>query len=217
MKDEIMSIITEFGEFSLDHFLRNDILKDIPIVGPVFDIIKLSQDIRDRIFVEKIKSFIENINNNQKWQEKFKDKDECKKISKQLLYIIDSTDDDNKLKLIGLAFNYFVNGEISKDEYFYLVNIISKSFYPYLKILLEIDDSDIRFKNDGTKYDYIGIAHLLSIGALDESGVTMMTFDSKTNKITSPPSVIVSVNGYGKFIKELLKIDNATVPDTKIV
>ena len=107
--------------------------------------------------MEKLKSFIENIDKNQKWREKFSDDEECNKISKQLLYIVNSCDDDNKLKLIGMAFNYFVNGEISKDEYFYTVNIISKSFYPYLKMVLEIDESDKRFKNDGTKYDYFGI------------------------------------------------------------
>ena len=95
------------------------------------------------------------------------------------MYIVNSCDDDNKLKLIGMAFNYLVNGEISKDEYFYTVNIISKSFFPFLTMLLDIDESDRRFKNDNTKYDYIGIAHLLNIGALDYDGQTIASFDGK--------------------------------------
>ncbi|MDO5548148.1 MAG: hypothetical protein Q4F79_06640 [Eubacteriales bacterium] len=98
-----------------------------------------------------------------------------------------------------MAFNYLVNGEISKNEYFYTVNIISKSFYPFLKMLLDIDESDKRFKNDGTKYDYVGITHLLNIGALDFDGQTV----ASTGKIESPPSVIVALNGYSEFIKEL--------------
>ena len=135
MKDEIMSLMTDFGEFSLDYFLQDGLIKELPIVGPAFSMIKISANVRDRIFMEKLKSFISNIEKNPKWQKKFSDKEECNKISKQLLYIIDSCDDDNKLKLIGLAFNYLVTGEISKEEYFYTVNIISKSFYPFLKIL----------------------------------------------------------------------------------
>lgn len=111
-----------------------------------------------------------------------KDDEECNKISKQLLYIADSCDGDKKLKLIGMVFNYFVNGEISKDEYFYTVNI-----------------------NDGTKYDYFGITHLLNIGSLDYDGQTVVLSNSQTNKIESPPSIVVALNGYSDFLKELLQ------------
>jgi hypothetical protein len=204
MKDEIMSLMADFGEVTLDYFIQDGIIRDLPIIGSVFSLVKVSKDISDRIFVEKLKSFIENRDKNQKWREKFSDDEECDKISKQLLYIVDSCDDDNKLKLIGMAFNYLVNGEISRDEYFYTVNIISKSFYPFLKILLEIDESDKRFKNDDTKYDYVGITHLLNIGALDFDGQTMASFNSQTGKIESPPSIIVAVNGYSEFLRELL-------------
>lgn len=205
MKDEAISLLTDVGEFTLDTFMSDGIIKDLPIVGSVFGLVKIGKDIRDRIFVEKIKSFIECIDKNQKWQEKFSDEEECNKISKQLLYIVDSCDDDNKLRLIGMAFNYLVNGEISKTEYFYTVNIISKSFYPFLKMLLDIDESDERFKNDGTKYDYVGITHLLNIGALDFDGQTMASFNSQTGKIESPPSVIAALNGYSDFLRGLLK------------
>lgn len=62
--------------------------------------------------------------------------------------MVDSCDDD-KLRLIGLALNHFVKGDIDRIQFFYIVNIVSKSFYPFLKVLLEIDENDIRFKNDG--------------------------------------------------------------------
>ncbi len=204
MKNELMSLITGYGELTLDSFLQDGIIKDLPIVGSAFSMIKISTDIRDRIFVEKLKSFIENIEENKKWKEKFSDIEECNMISKQLLYIINSCDDDNKLKLIGIAFNYLVNGEISKDDFFYTVNIISKSFYPFLKILLDIDESDDRFKNDGTKYDYIGVTHLLNIGVLDYDGQTVTIFNSQTNIIESPSAIIVALNGWGNLLKELL-------------
>ena len=64
--------------------------------------------------MEKLKSFIENIEKNTKWQEKFSDIEECSKISKRLLYIVDSCDDDKKLKLIGMAFNYLVKDQLLK-------------------------------------------------------------------------------------------------------
>lgn len=204
MKDEVVSLIEDIGEVTLDYFISDGIIKDLPIIGSAFSIVKLGKSIQDRIFVEKMKSFIENIDKNQKWKEKFSDIEECNKISKQLLYIISSCDDDNKLRLIGMAFNYLVNGEINTIDYFYIVNIISKSFYPFLKMLLDIDESDKRFKNDNTKYNYVKIEHLLNIGALDFDGQTVALFNSQTGEIDSPPSVIVALNRYSEFIRELL-------------
>ena len=202
MVDGLLSLTKDFGE--LDSFMPDGIIKELPIIGSAFSVLKIGRDIHDRIFLEKIKSFIEQIDKNQKWQEKFRDDEECIKISKQLLYIVNSCDDDNKLKLIGMAFNYFVNGEISKDKFFYTVNIISKAFYPFLEILLDIEESDYHFKNDGTKYDYVGISHLLNIGALDYDGQTMAVFDSTTGGVESPPSMIVALNVYSEFLRKLL-------------
>ena len=204
MKDEIGDLLKDCGEFALDSFLPDGIVRDLPIIGPAFSLIKISKDIHDRVFIEKLKSFMQHIEKNQAWKEKFHDVDECNKISKQLLYVVDSCDDDDKLRLIGLAFNYFVKGEIDRIQFFYIVNMVSKSFYPFLKVLLEIDEVDIRFKNDGKKYDYDAIAHLLNIGVLDVAGQTIATLNSN-GKLQSPPSVVAGLNGYGIFIRELLK------------
>lgn len=202
--NDVVSLFENVGEVALDNFLQEGIIQDLPIIGSAFSLIKISKNIHDMIFVAKLRVFIENIDKNKNWKVKFSSEEECNKISKQLLYIVDSCDDDNKLKLIGMAFNYLVNGEISTIEYFYTVNIISKSFYPFLKILLDIDESDTRFPNDGTKYDYIGITHLLNIGALDFDGQTIARINSQSGKIESPPSTIVAINGYGEFLRELL-------------
>ena len=88
MKDEIISLLSNYGEVTLDCFMQDGVIKDLPIIGSIFSMVKIGADIRDRIFVEKIKSFIENIDRNQKWKEKFSNEEECNKISKQLLYIV---------------------------------------------------------------------------------------------------------------------------------
>lgn len=205
MKDEIISLIEEGGEFALDSILPDGIVRDLPIIGPAFSLIKIGKDIHDRIFIEKLKSFMQEIDKNQEWKEKFHDVDECNKISKHILYVVDSCDDDDKLRLIGAAFNNFANGNIDRIRFFYIVNMISKSFYPFLKVLLDIDEVNTSFPNNGKKYDYDAIAHLLNIGALDTAGQTVPTFDSMTGKMQAPPSVIAAFNGYGIFIRDLLK------------
>ena len=54
MKDEIMSLLTDFGEFTLDSFLKDGAIKELPIVGSAFSMVKIGADIRDRIFVENL-------------------------------------------------------------------------------------------------------------------------------------------------------------------
>lgn len=41
--------------------------------------------------------------------------------------------------------------------------------------------------------------------ALDYDGQTAVVYNSQTNKIESPPSIIVALNGYSDFLKELLQ------------
>lgn len=71
-------------------------------------------------------------------------------------------------------------------------------------MLLDIDESDKRFKNDNTMYDFVGISHLLNIRALDFDGQAMTAFSHQTGRIESPVSIIVTLNGYGEFLRELL-------------
>lgn len=55
--DEIMSLTTDIGEVTLDSFMQDSFIKDLPIVGSAFSMIKMSADIHDRTFMEKNKEF----------------------------------------------------------------------------------------------------------------------------------------------------------------
>jgi hypothetical protein len=210
--DETLSLLIDYGEFALDNFLIGRFVKDLPIIGPTFNMIKLSKNIHDMIFIKKLKAFIDNIEKNEKWKDKFSDVSECEEISKKILYIINSSDDEEKLKLIGLSFNCFVKKEIEKDDYFYAINIINQSFFPYLKLLSKIDDQ--KFTNNGEKFNMFGITHLLTIGALDQYSQTFGGYDN--NKVFIPSHKVVCINYFGKFIKILLeKMNNLRMIDTK--
>ncbi len=201
MKDDTLSIIENYGEYTLDKFLDEGILRNLPIVGPAFSAIRISKSIQDRIFMEKLRGFIENIHENEKWKEKFTDINECNKISKKLVYIIDLTDDDEKIKLIAILFNYYVAEEISKDEFLYLSSIVSKSYYKFLKLFNSIND--VRFSNDGEKYDSSVVSHLYSIGLFDYSGSTMAQM--KDGKVVKSGSAIYNLNIYGSILKQIIE------------
>lgn len=205
MNEEVLGLIEDFGEVALDSYLPEGTLKELPICGLTFSLIKIGKDIRDRIFVSKLKSFINAVEKNSKWQKRFSDPEECRKISKDLLYIIDHCDSDEKLRLLGLAFNHLVTGDISRDDYLYIATMIKNSYYPFLKVLLQIGSCEERITNDGQKYDYNAISHLVNIGVLDYDGQTAATFNLQNQKGTRP-SVIVTMNGYGEFLKSILTV-----------
>lgn len=200
---ELMPVLENIGEYTIDYFIKDDQIKNFPIIGTALSALRFVGNISDRIFLSKLKAFIDNVEINSDWKNKYSDEEECNKISKKILYIVDSCDDDDKLKLIGKVFNKYVKQEINQMEFYYIADIITKSFFPYLKEIKEID-SNHRIKNDGTQYDIDVIAHLLSIGVLDYSGQTAVCLD-KAGKVTSLPSEIVEMNACGQFIKQLFK------------
>ncbi len=204
MIDESLSLFTDFGEIGLDFFIKDPTLKEIPVIGSVLNIIKLSANIQDRLFVKKLKAFIDNIDKNIKWKEKFSNENECKKISTKLMYIIESADDEEKLEAIGILFNHFINGEITKDEYFYICDIIKKSFWPYLKTIYKINKD--RISNDGSEFDQDQISHLYSLNLFDYSGMTVAQLDSEHKTIKKPGSIILSINKFGDILRQLTRI-----------
>ncbi|WP_029410413.1 hypothetical protein [Treponema pedis] len=203
MKEEALSIFTDWGEYGLDAMINDHSLKDIPVVGSILNIIKLSTSIQDRLFVKKLKAFINNVDKDEKWKEKFSDESECTKISTKLMFIIDSSDDEEKLKAIGILFNSFVNNEISKDEYFYACDIIKKSYWPYLKNIYKIEEN--RFTNDGILYDQELVSYLYSLSLFEYSGITISSFDSKTNTVKKPSANILVINKAGNLMRQLTK------------
>lgn len=204
MIDESLSLFTDVGEVGIDALIKDPTLKEVPILGSVLNLIKLSLSIQDRIFINKLKSFIDNVEKNKKWKEKFSDPKECKKISKQLIYIIDSSDDEEKIEAIGMLFNHFVQGEITKEHYFYLCDIIKKSYWPILKTMYTIKEN--RVLNDGSQYDQEKINHLYSLNLFDYSGMTIPQFDSKNNTIKKTGSIILLINTYGDIMRQFTNI-----------
>lgn len=61
MIDESFALLSDLGEIAIDSIIKDPILKEIPILGSVFNVIKLSLNIQDRIFINKLKTFIDNV------------------------------------------------------------------------------------------------------------------------------------------------------------
>jgi len=52
--ENIQDSIVDFSESSLDFFLNDGLLRDIPIIGSIYNLSKAVITIQDRLFIKKI-------------------------------------------------------------------------------------------------------------------------------------------------------------------
>ena len=105
-KDEILSLIKNFGETAIDSLLGDGILKDVTFIGTGISVVKLINSASDRILLSKIICFIDDLNlKDQKEIDGFKikyfqDSDYSKIGSKVLLILVKTTSWKNR-RVIG--------------------------------------------------------------------------------------------------------------------
>ncbi|WP_333851931.1 hypothetical protein [Epilithonimonas sp.] len=146
IKSENFSLVSDLSEISLDKFITNDTLKDIPILGSITKILSIGNTINDRIFTNKLIHFLNELKDLDKdfilKEIQFIDdsKEYQHKVGEKLLEIISRVDSDEKPKIIGRLFNNFLLKRISYSEFLKLTYIVEKTFLPNLFVLKSLDD-----------------------------------------------------------------------------
>jgi hypothetical protein len=117
--NELMEAAIDNVEVLIDHFIENDIVKAIPILGTTLKFIKAAGNIKDRIFAAKIAKFFESFDQiSQDTREKLKEKitanpDEAKKVGEAIIFYIDRLAELNKARLLSIFFISYIYGHIT--------------------------------------------------------------------------------------------------------
>ena len=134
-------IISELGEITLDSIIDNDAINQIPVIGTLKSIYKITNSISDHLFIQKILKFLrelETLSDKEKTEMKLKiDNAKDNKVGETLLEIINKIDDKNKPKIIAQIFKSYINGEIDFQEFQKFSQIINKSYLPDLMKLTD--------------------------------------------------------------------------------
>ncbi|KYG75062.1 hypothetical protein EV198_0408 [Roseivirga ehrenbergii] len=129
-------ILSELGEITLDLIVDNDAINQIPIIGTLKSIYKITNSISDHLFVQKILKFLrelETLSDKEKSEMKSKiDNESDNKVGETLLEIINKIDDNNKPKIIAVIFKSYINGEIDFKTFQKFSQIVNKSYLPDL-------------------------------------------------------------------------------------
>lgn len=163
--DNLKEILFEGAEITLDNFLEDGVLKEIPFFGSLYKGFKAAIGIRETIFAKKVFRFLNKIKEipveeRKIFIEKLESKKEFRqKVGEKLIFLIERLDDIEKPEIIGRLFNAAIKEKITYDEFLRLSLIVDKAYLPDLSILKRtiINPRD---------YNQITKEHFASIGIM---------------------------------------------------
>lgn len=159
--ESLNDLAIEYTELSLDAFLEDGILKDIPFFGSLYKGIKGVLGIKDALFAQKVFKFLTQIasisfDERRRFIAKIEsDSNEKIKVGQTLLLILDKLDDFDKPKIIGNLFSATIKSQITYDEFLRLSLIVQRAYY-----------SDLIKLNNSVNYSETTRDHFSSIGLL---------------------------------------------------
>ncbi len=154
----------DIAEISIDQLLDNEVVQQIPIVKTVAGIIQAGVNIQDRLFLKKILTFLQNIDDiPEKERKKIIDKIDNSgkhriKVGEKLLYIIDSCDDHIHAENVAKLFTAMLRGKVTYSQYIDAAQIVSRVSQSEIDLFMAsykgyfIDDSAIALVHTGLVY-----------------------------------------------------------------
>lgn len=122
MKKHVTDIIADFGEIGLDAITENEVIREIPILGTAVSLARAGASIRDKLFLTKIKRFIDHISEttpeqrNKLVEESRKDESRRARVGEAVFTTLEQSDSVAKVDYVSSAFEAFLNNDISDSD-----------------------------------------------------------------------------------------------------
>ncbi|AXG71627.1 hypothetical protein KORDIASMS9_03884 [Kordia sp. SMS9] len=148
LTDNTLDLGCDISELTIDQFIENDMLKDIPFFSLFYKSFKAIQGVRETLFIMKVYKFIkefEKIKQNEKIQFNNKitsNKKERIKVGQTLIMILDKIEEVDKTQIIANLFSAYIRSEITKSEFTKLASIAEKVFIDELLLFSKMKDYD---------------------------------------------------------------------------
>jgi hypothetical protein len=132
-------------EPAVDALMGSGFLHDIPLLGSAMKLAQLSRSVSDRIFLSKIRRFLEGFGGLPPAQaadfaEKLQsDPELAERTGQTLLLSIDSINDLEKAPILALVFGAFLRGEIDLDDFRRLTSAVTLAMVNDLWLLADLE------------------------------------------------------------------------------
>ncbi len=172
--DNTIEIASEIGELTLDQFMDDGILKEIPIIGSLYKTSKLVVGIRELLFAKKLYLFLSNLKSiplekrltfvskiNENPKEKIK-------TGQRLILILEQLNDLDKPKIIANLFSAHIQEKITSEELYRLTSIVERAYLPDISSL-----EHFYFKHNFEKMDYLTSLGIIGINVYQPGSGTL--------------------------------------------
>lgn len=120
--ENAVGLLQNVGEVGIDAFLENGVLKDIPLLGSIVGVFKLSKSISDGLLLAKVKRFTENLGSisqeeKDRFNESLEDKETFSRASRMVLHYLNNCDSEQKAEMLGYIFGRRIAGDLSESTF----------------------------------------------------------------------------------------------------
>jgi hypothetical protein len=168
-RSDLKDVAVELGEHGFDAFLDEGTLKDVPLIGTLAKLASAGRQIRDRLFANKLRRFIERVaelpeDEREKLIAKVDEDPESKqRLGEHLLTILDRLDDSLKAEVIAVAFVEFLREEIDRDTLERVSVAVDRC---HIRDLRRLNTSDLSTRYPPEVATKLSSAGLLEIGTV---------------------------------------------------
>ena len=142
--DSFKDLSIDIFEATMDSFLNEGLYKEVPIVSTIINMYNGIISIPDKLFIAKILGFLQGVRDiNYDEREEiinkiFNSEDDKQRYGKKILYILESCEDDEIAKNIGVLFTRLLKEEITREEFFEIASILKKIDQNKLDLFLDV-------------------------------------------------------------------------------
>lgn len=141
-KNDLGNAVFGVAEVALDHNLAEGVIRDIPFVGTLANLVRAGQSISEELFIRKLVRFLAGLKDvppdeRQRLLEKYPDaSEEQRSLGEKLLLALERLDDTAKPALLARFFAAYIREEIDYTTFTRLANALEKfnlALFPNLR------------------------------------------------------------------------------------
>ena len=203
--------LEDYLELTIDNFIEDGILKDIPIVSSIVNGLKFAKNIYDRNLLKQTLAFINELNNGTISKDKLiaykstieNNPKECEKELGRVLLLLNNFIDKEKSIMLAKLFKAYVRQLINWNEFCEYSEIINRLFIQDFNLLQKIYIGEI--SDTASINDIYKVERLNSLGIIELSFKSLKFFP--INGVTSKrQDSYLQINNNGKkFMNIIMK------------
>jgi hypothetical protein len=144
------SAMIELSELTIDSMLDEGIVKDIPVINILIGIAKTAFNVRERLFLHKIVSFINGLNDTslEQRQKTISEINNSRKyrikVGQKLLYIIDKTQDHESSEVLAILFAEVIKGTLKYEKFLKTALVLERVTSSELRCFVNAKNDDLK-------------------------------------------------------------------------